>query len=121
MTTQSAAPQGQLSLHKIFRESFRTMDRTERRRVLGMYGSILLLHAVGFCVFIVYVLPAHYKLFGVGLSVTAYTLGLRHAFDADHISAIDNTTRKSMNQRREGEPRPFGCSATSFRWATPPS
>ena len=28
--------------------------------------------------------------------MTAYTLGMRHAFDADHISAIDNTTRKLM-------------------------
>jgi nickel/cobalt transporter (NiCoT) family protein len=108
MTARSAAPQGQLSLHKIFRESFRTMDRTERRRVIGMYGSILLLHVIGFFVFIAYVLPAHYKFFGVGLSITAYTLGLRHAFDADHISAIDNTTRKSMNERTAGEPRPFG-------------
>jgi len=108
MTAQTATPQGQLSLHKIFRESFRTMDRTERRRVIGMYGSIILLHAIGFAVFIAYVLPAHYKFFGVGLCVTAYTLGLRHAFDADHISAIDNTTRKSMNQRKEDEPRPFG-------------
>ena len=107
MTAQSAAPQAGLSLQKIFRESFRTMDRTEKRRVIGMYGSILLLHALGFAVFIAYVLPAHYKFFGVGLSITAYTLGLRHAFDADHISAIDNTTRKSMNQRKEGEPRPF--------------
>jgi high-affinity nickel-transport protein len=34
--------------------------------------------------------------FGVGLGITAYTLGLRHAFDADHIGAIDNTTRKLM-------------------------
>ena len=34
--------------------------------------------------------------FTVGIGVTAYTLGLRHAFDADHISAIDNTTRKLM-------------------------
>jgi hypothetical protein len=39
MAAQGAAPQGQLSLHKIFRESFRTMDRTERRRVIGMYAS----------------------------------------------------------------------------------
>ena len=29
--------------------------------------------------------------------MTAYTLGLRHAFDADHIGAIDNTTRKLMS------------------------
>ena len=34
--------------------------------------------------------------FGVGLGVTAFTLGMRHAFDADHIAAIDNTTRKLM-------------------------
>jgi high-affinity nickel-transport protein len=34
--------------------------------------------------------------FGLGIGVTAYTLGLRHAFDADHIAAIDNTTRKFM-------------------------
>jgi len=71
MAAQSATPQARLSLHKIFRESFRTMDRTERRRVLGMYASIFLLHVLGFAVFIVYVLPAHYKLFSVGLSVTA--------------------------------------------------
>ena len=34
--------------------------------------------------------------FGIGTGMLAYTLGLRHAFDADHISAIDNTTRKLM-------------------------
>ena len=52
--------------------------------------------------------PAHYKFFGIGLSITAHTLGLRHAFDADHISAIDNTTRKSMNDRHgTNQPRPL--------------
>ena len=45
--------------------------------------------------------PHHYQVsgtqvFGVGLGLTAYTLGMRHAFDADHIAAIDNTTRKLM-------------------------
>jgi nickel/cobalt transporter (NiCoT) family protein len=91
------------------RQSFRAMTPQERRRVVGMYGSIAALHALGFALFIAYVLPAHYKFFGIGLSITAYTLGLRHAFDADHISAIDNTTRKAMNQRRDtGTPRPFG-------------
>jgi high-affinity nickel-transport protein len=90
-------------------QSFGTMSRTERTRVLAMFGSIAAMHALGFAIFIVYVLPAHYKLFGVGLSVTAYTLGLRHAFDADHISAIDNTTRKVISDRQgTGQPRPFG-------------
>jgi high-affinity nickel-transport protein len=108
MTAQSAAPQAGMSMRTMFRQSFRTMSRTEQLRVIGMYGSILLLHALGFAVFIAYVLPAHYKFFGIGLSITAYTLGLRHAFDADHISAIDNTTRKVMNERHgTDKPRPF--------------
>ena len=95
-------------LGKIIRESFASMSPVERRRTLGMYGSILLLHAIGFALFIIIVLPAHYRFFGIGLCVTAYTLGLRHAFDADHISAIDNTTRKAMNQRQGSDkPRPF--------------
>jgi len=93
----------------LVRQSFGTMSRTERTRVMAMYGSIAAMHVLGFALFFVYVLPAHYKAFGIGLSVTAYTLGLRHAFDADHISAIDNTTRKVMNERQgTTEPRPFG-------------
>jgi nickel/cobalt transporter (NiCoT) family protein len=36
------------------------------------------------------------EVFGVGTGILALTLGMRHAFDADHISAIDNTTRKLM-------------------------
>ena len=96
-------------LRELVRQSFGTMSQTERSRVLAMYGSIAAMHVVGFGIFVVYVLPAHYKLFGIGLSVTAYTLGLRHAFDADHISAIDNTTRKVIGDRLgTGKPRPFG-------------
>lgn len=37
----------------------------------------------------------------VALAFTAYTFGLRHAFDADHISAIDNVTRKLMQERQK--------------------
>ena len=95
-------------MRQIVRESFATMTPVERRRNLLMYGSIVLLHVVGFALFILIVLPAHYRFFGIGLSITAYTLGLRHAFDADHISAIDNTTRKAMNERQgTDKPRPF--------------
>jgi nickel/cobalt transporter (NiCoT) family protein len=109
MSTQDAAPKSRMRMPALARQSFRAMSGTEKRRVIGMYASILLLHVAGFVIFIVYVLPAHYKLFSVGLSVTAYTLGLRHAFDADHISAIDNTTRKAMNERQgTDQPRPFG-------------
>ena len=47
----------------------------------------------------------HYRVsptavFGFGTGVLAYTLGMRHAFDADHIAAIDNTTRKLVNDGR---------------------
>jgi nickel/cobalt transporter (NiCoT) family protein len=95
-------------LTTMVRRSFKALSPAERRRVIGMYASILALHALGFAVFLAYVVPSHYKFFGIGLSVTAYTLGLRHAFDADHISAIDNTTRKAMNQRQgTSKPRPF--------------
>jgi nickel/cobalt transporter (NiCoT) family protein len=75
----------------------------EWRTVAGMAAVVLGLHAVGFFILFAVVAPHHYHLgqsgaFSVGLGVTAYTLGLRHAFDADHISAIDNTTRKLMSE-----------------------
>ncbi|MHB8274084.1 MAG: Nickel transporter NicT [Dermatophilaceae bacterium] len=74
----------------------------ERRSVLGMGGFILVLHVVGWGVLVGLVAPHGYavggQLVGVGLGVTAYTLGMRHAFDADHIAAIDNTTRKLMGE-----------------------
>ena len=38
------------------------------------------------------------EIFGAGTGILAYTLGMRHAFDADHIAAIDNTTRKLVNE-----------------------
>src|ERR1700728_3943669 len=79
------------------------------RRTQGMFAVILLLHVVGFGIFIAFVVPGHYKGLGIGVSALAYTLGLRHAFDADHISAIDNTTRKLMHERQEieGSKRPL--------------
>ena len=98
-----------MRLGRMLRQSFHTMSAQERRRVVGMYAIILLLHLVGFGVFLAVVVPSHYKGLGFGVAITAYTLGLRHAFDADHISAIDNTTRKVMNERRGiDKPRPFG-------------
>ena len=77
MTAKSVAPLAAAGMRAMFRQSFATMNPVERRRVIGMYGSILALHAVGFALFIAYVLPAHYKFFGIGLSITAYTLGLQ--------------------------------------------
>jgi high-affinity nickel-transport protein len=69
----------------------------ERLRAGLMFLTIALLHIVGFGIFILFVVPSHYRGLGIGVAGLAYSLGLRHAFDADHISAIDNTTRKLMN------------------------
>jgi high-affinity nickel-transport protein len=77
-------------------------------RVGGMAAVIVLLHLLGWGIFVFAILPRqfHYDGLGIGLgvAVTAYTLGLRHAFDADHISAIDNVTRKLLADGK----RPLG-------------
>ena len=67
----------------------------------GIAGVVIALHVIGWFTLAAIVAPHHYQVganqvFGIGLGVTAYTLGMRHAFDADHIAAIDNTTRKLM-------------------------
>jgi nickel/cobalt transporter (NiCoT) family protein len=80
----------------------------ERRRLGGMFGYIALLHVVGFALLILATQGHHHlgghATFGIGTGILAYTLGMRHAFDADHIAAIDNTTRKLMGEGR----RPMG-------------
>ena len=78
-----------------------TLGPEDRRSLLGMYAFIVLLHVVGFGVLVFAVIPRHYDLgssgaYDLGVGVLAYTLGMRHAFDADHIAAVDNTTRKLM-------------------------
>jgi high-affinity nickel-transport protein len=68
-----------------------------------MAGVIGALHLIGFGLLIAVVAPAHAATGGaltVGVGITAYTLGLRHAFDADHIAAVDNATRKLMAEGR---------------------
>jgi nickel/cobalt transporter (NiCoT) family protein len=76
----------------------RDLTPRERAHASLMFATIAALHLLGFAVFILFVVPSHYKGLGIGVAGLAYSLGLRHAFDADHISAIDNTTRKLMNE-----------------------
>lgn len=69
--------------------------------ISAMTAVILGLTLLGWGILIGLVAPQNLPLgssgvLGVGIGVTAYTLGMRHAFDADHIAAIDNTTRKLM-------------------------
>ena len=83
------------------------LERSERRSLAGMLGFIVFLHVIGFAVLLGLVAPEHHPLggstpiFGVGVGVLAYTFGLRHAFDADHIAAVDNTTRKLLADRAD--------------------
>jgi high-affinity nickel-transport protein len=81
-----------------------SMTPAEWTRLGGMFAFIVALHVMGWFTLAAIVAPRHYKVgtdvFGVGIGVTAYTLGMRHAFDADHIAAIDNTTRKLMQDGR---------------------
>src|SRR4051794_235129 len=76
------------------------LTRREWAGLGGMAALIIALHVIGWFTIAALVAPHHYSLgtktFGIGIGVTAYTLGMRHAFDADHIAAIDNTTRKLM-------------------------
>jgi high-affinity nickel-transport protein len=69
-----------------------------RGRLVGFFGGVGLLHVLGWGLLLAY--GAQHPGF-VALGGLAYTLGLRHAFDADHISAIDNTTRKMLQSGRK--------------------
>ena len=68
----------------------------------AMAATVVGLYVVGFLMLSA-AIPHHYHLstkevFGFGTGILALTLGMRHAFDADHIAAIDNTTRKLMSE-----------------------
>jgi hypothetical protein len=104
---------------QLLRQSFTAMTAQERARLVAMYGVIAGLHVAGFVILFAFVVPSHYKGLGVGVAVLAYTLGVRHAFDADHISAIDNCTRKVLGERQGTEaPRPLGFGFFSLGHST---
>src|SRR5256886_12142610 len=71
----------------------RVLTRADWLRLSGLAGAVMFLHVVGWGLFLYY--AGSYPALA-GLGTLAYTFGLRHAFDADHIAAIDNTTRKFL-------------------------
>ena len=78
------------------------LTKDEWRRMGAMFGFIAFLHIAG-GLLMWKATSGRYQLsdgslFGWGTAALAYVLGMRHAFDADHISAIDNTTRKLMSE-----------------------
>src|SRR5437660_620400 len=68
-------------------------------RLTSLFGGVALLHLVGWGIMVVLVAPRYPVMLGLG--GLAYAFGLRHAFDADHISAIDNTTRKLLQEGKK--------------------
>src|ERR1700729_407557 len=86
----------------------------EQGRLAAMFVFILAINAAGWIIYVGYVMPHHFDYqgeggsrglgVGLGVAITAWFLGFRHAFDADHISCIDNTTRKLMADGK----RPLG-------------
>jgi high-affinity nickel-transport protein len=82
------------------------LDAREWGRLIAMFVFIAAVNVAGWGIFVLYVLPHHFDYkgeagsqglgVGIGVALTAWFLGFRHAFDADHISCIDNTTRKLM-------------------------
>ena len=85
------------------------MSSQEWARLGAMAATVVLLNVVGWALLAAavgqHVHVSQTKLFGLGTGVLAYTLGIRHAFDADHIAAIDNTTRKLVGEGK----RPLGA------------
>jgi high-affinity nickel-transport protein len=75
-----------------------SFDRGERNRLAAFFGSVGLLHIAGWGLLLA---TAMHQPTILALGGLAYTFGLRHAFDADHISAIDNTTRKLLQDGRK--------------------
>ena len=83
------------SMTALLHQSF---DRGERSRLAAFFGGVGVLHIAGWGLLLVYG-AGHPTILALG--GLAYTFGLRHAFDADHISAIDNTTRKLLQDGRK--------------------
>src|SRR6201994_2220258 len=96
------------------RRAATAMTPREWARFGAMLAFILAINALGWGIYVIYVMPHHFDYqgeggsaglgVGIGVAITAWFLGFRHAFDADHISCIDNTTRKLMADGK----RPLG-------------
>jgi nickel/cobalt transporter (NiCoT) family protein len=80
-------------LHRIFDDS----AEGTRAKVIGMYAVLI---AFNLAVWLWTLIEFRDRPLLLGTAFLAYSFGLRHAFDADHIAAIDNVTRKLMQEGR---------------------
>jgi nickel/cobalt transporter (NiCoT) family protein len=96
MTDLAARPYGRLARVR------NALTPGEWARAGAMAATIIGLHVLGWAM-LAAAAGGHYhitrtEIFGFGTGILGYTLGMRHAFDADHIAAIDNTTRKLVSE-----------------------
>ena len=91
MTVREAVPAGAWS-------------RAERIRLSGIVATVVALHIAGWSLYLYYSSSLATAGAFAAAGTLAYVLGIRHAFDADHIAAIDDTTRLMLLRGR----RPVG-------------
>ncbi|MBN3923475.1 HoxN/HupN/NixA family nickel/cobalt transporter [Nostoc sp. NMS4] len=80
-----------------FLRVFNDSSRNVRRKVINIYAFLI---SVNILVWVVALIAFHSYPLLLGTAVLAYSFGLRHAVDADHIAAIDNVTRKLMQENK---------------------
>lgn len=78
-----------------FYQSIISLNRKEQLTIFAIYGTLAVLTVIAFMV--TTYLGNMYVALG-GLGIVCFVLGLRHGVDADHIAAIDNTTRKLLQE-----------------------
>ncbi|MEH2407931.1 HoxN/HupN/NixA family nickel/cobalt transporter [Nostoc sp.] len=80
-----------------FSRVFNDSSRNVRRKVINIYAFLI---SVNILIWVVALIAFHRYPLLLGTAVLAYSFGLRHAVDADHIAAIDNVTRKLMQENK---------------------
>ncbi len=76
---------------------FSDNPRDVRGKIISIYAFLIVINVL---VWIISLILFGHSVFLLGLAISAYAFGLRHAVDADHISAIDNVTRKLMQENK---------------------
>ena len=82
----------------VLRNILNDNPRQVRSKIFNLYGFLI---TANIAVWMTAIIVFHKFPLLLGTAVLAYSLGLRHAVDADHIAAIDNVTRKLMQEGKK--------------------
>lgn len=85
-------------MHKYLNLIFSDQGGSLRTKIIGIYGLLIIYNLL---VWLWAFYSFHNNALLFSTAVLAYTFGLRHAVDADHIAAIDNVTRKLMQEGKQ--------------------